>query len=277
MSGTVWLTMAEGKRYYWLKLKDDFFDSKRIKKLRRMAGGNTYTIIYLKMQLLAMKHDGIIKYTGLESTFAEELALDLDEEPDDVAVTLAYLTSVGLAETSDNISFFFPYAVENVGSEGASAQRVREFRQRQSLQCNAGVTPVKQIGNGEIESEKEIEKEIEKESESNTTLKPIPSEIKQAAQAVDRGRPKDAQEVAEFFFAEKLNGDPSAFFDHYSGVGWRVGGSPITDWKAIARSWSRKEKVYGTDKPTKAAQSMGGRASSVPMSLASFMEATANI
>ena len=56
--------MAEN-RYYWLKLQEDFFDSKRIKKLRRIAGGDTYTIIYLKMQLMAMKRDGILEYTGL--------------------------------------------------------------------------------------------------------------------------------------------------------------------------------------------------------------------
>ena len=37
--------MAEAKRYYWLRFRDDFFDSKRIKKLRRMAGGDTYVII----------------------------------------------------------------------------------------------------------------------------------------------------------------------------------------------------------------------------------------
>ena len=62
--------MAEGKRYYWLRLHHDFFDSKRIKKLRRMAGGDTYTIIYLKMQLLAMKTDGTLTWTGLEDDFA---------------------------------------------------------------------------------------------------------------------------------------------------------------------------------------------------------------
>ena len=42
-------------RYYWLKLKDDFFTSKRIKKLRNLAGGDTLTIIYLKMQLKSIK------------------------------------------------------------------------------------------------------------------------------------------------------------------------------------------------------------------------------
>lgn len=45
------------KRYYWLKLPDGFFRQKAIKKLRKIAGGDTYTIIYLKMLLVAMKQD----------------------------------------------------------------------------------------------------------------------------------------------------------------------------------------------------------------------------
>ena len=156
----------DNKRYYWLKLQDGFFTSKRIKKLRKLAGGDTYTIIYLKMQLLAMKTDGILRWTGLEDSFADELALDLDEDPDNVAVTMRYLLSCGLAETDDNTAFFLPYAVENTGSECSSAKRVREYRDRQALQSNVGVTPMKRLSNVEIEKELEIdlEKEIEKES-----------------------------------------------------------------------------------------------------------------
>lgn len=160
------------KRYYWLKLQDDFFSSKRIKKLRKLAGGDTYTIIYLKMQLLAMKQGGYLEYTGLESSFAEELALDLDEEPDNVSVTVHYLLSCGLLETSNDRDFFLPYAVINTGSESASAKRVREHRERKALQSNAPVTPMKQIGNGEIEIEKEIEKEIEIEIEEKEEKEP---------------------------------------------------------------------------------------------------------
>ena len=40
--------MAE-RRFYWLKLPEGFFRQKEIKKLRQIAGGDTYTIIYLKM------------------------------------------------------------------------------------------------------------------------------------------------------------------------------------------------------------------------------------
>lgn len=158
------------KRYYWLKLKDDFFGSKRIKKLRNMAGGDTYLIIYLKMQLLAMKTEGVLTWTGLEDDFAAELALDLDEKPSDVEMTLLYLLNTGLAETQDNRNFYFPYAVENTGSEGASAERQRRYIARKALLNDAlrspddsGVTRDSHFADGEKEIEKEIEKESEKE------------------------------------------------------------------------------------------------------------------
>ena len=156
------MDVSSGKRYFWLKLKEDFFGSKRIKKLRNMAGGDTYLIIYLKLQLKAMKTDGIIQFDHLEDNIMDELALDLDEKPDDVAATLIYLTHCGLAETSDQETFYFPYAVENVGSENSSAARVREYRKKQkALHCNTNETPVKRLCNGEIEKEIEIEKEQE--------------------------------------------------------------------------------------------------------------------
>ena len=73
------------KRYYWLKLPDGFFRQKAIKKLRKIAGGDTYTIIYLKMLLVAMKQDGRLYFEGVEATFYDELALDLDEEDGDIS------------------------------------------------------------------------------------------------------------------------------------------------------------------------------------------------
>lgn len=158
------------KKYYWLKLQDGFFDSKRIKKLRKLAGGDTYTIIYLKMQLVAMKKGGILEYTGLEKTFAEELALELDEEPENVAVTVNYLLSCGLLEASSKEEYFVPYAVMNTGSESSSTRRVREHRERKALQCNTDVTPVKQPCNTEIEIE--LEKETDTEIEEITSFLP---------------------------------------------------------------------------------------------------------
>lgn len=147
------------KRYYWLKLYDDFFSSLRIKKLRKLAGGDTYLAIYLKMQLLAMKSGGILKWSGLEDDFTSELALELDEEPENIKVTLAYLLSCGLAETDDSINYFFPFAVSNVGSESTVAQRVRDYRKKAKEEAlneaeNNAVTPLLHCN-----TEKEIEKD----------------------------------------------------------------------------------------------------------------------
>ena len=87
--------------------------------------------------------------------------MDLNESPDDVRVTLAYLLSCGLAETSDDVHFFLPYAVENTASEGAAAQRMRESRARRSVTGLNNVTPMLQNCYGELDKELEIEKEKE--------------------------------------------------------------------------------------------------------------------
>ncbi len=160
--------MAE-KRFYWLKFRSDFFDSKRIKKLRNMAGGDTYCIIYLKMQLKALKTDGVLEFTGIEDQFADELALDIDERPDDVRVTLMFLLQYGMCECSDNIHYFLPYVLENTGSEGESAQRWRDWKKRQNelkaLDTNEQQTERKRIANTEIDIDKETETETREEQE----------------------------------------------------------------------------------------------------------------
>lgn len=135
--------MAE-KRYYWLKLKEDYFTNPKIKKLRKIAGGDTFTIIYLKMQLLSISNSGVIEFEGIEPTFEEELALKLDEDLENVQLTLAYLKTQCLIETNNN-EYLLVDACKNIGSECDSAKRVRDFREKQKvLQCNEGVTPMLQ-------------------------------------------------------------------------------------------------------------------------------------
>lgn len=222
-------TTAE-KKYVWLKLKEDFFSSKRIKKLRKMAGGDTYTIIYLKMQLLSLKSDGVLSYTGLEDNFASELALDLDERPEDVQVVLMYLASCGLIETSDNVNFLLPYVVESTGKETDAAQRMREMRKRNN------VTPALR----ECYTEKEIEGDIDKEIDKDTPPK-----------SPSRGKrefvPPTLEEVAAYCRERDNNIDAEAFLDFYESKGWMIGKNHMKDWKAAVRTWekSRKEGTSG--------------------------------
>lgn len=151
-----------GKRYYWLKLPEDFFRQKPIKKLRKIAGGDTYTIIYLKMLLIAMKEDGKLYFEGVEDDFYEELSLELDEDSENVKVTVLFLIRQGLMELIDETEYRLTECEKMVGSESASAERVRRHRENKALQCNTTVTDVKRIGNVEKEIEKEKDIEIDK-------------------------------------------------------------------------------------------------------------------
>ena len=128
--------MAE-KRYWWLKLKEDFFQQKAMKKLRRMERGTVCTIVYLKMQLASLRNNGVLIFEHMDSDFTEELAYDLDESVEDVAATIDFLTQYGLLVPLSEAESYLPDAVKNIGSEGASAQRVRELREREK---SSGVT-----------------------------------------------------------------------------------------------------------------------------------------
>ena len=54
------------------------------------------------------------------------------------------------------------------------------------------------------------------------------------------------EEVNEFWRFEKLSGNPQQFFQYYESNGWRVGKSPMKDWKAAAVSWSVREKTFSS-------------------------------
>lgn len=122
--------MAENKKFYWLKLKEGFFGDKEIKKLRKIAGGDTYTIIYLKLMLLSLRENGRLYFEGIEETFYEELALEIDEDSDNVKFTLLYLQKTGLLEEISDVEAFLTQIPECVGSETDKAALMRKSRAR---------------------------------------------------------------------------------------------------------------------------------------------------
>ena len=145
--------MSKQKKYFWLKLKDDFFTDPKLKKLRRIAGGDTYTVIYLKMMLLSIKNGGLIEFQGIEKTLSDELSLILDEDEINVSATLIYLDKMCMIEAISEQSYLMQNVPELIGSESDSAERVRRLRANKALQCNSEVT--------ECNTEKEIELEKE--------------------------------------------------------------------------------------------------------------------
>lgn len=156
------------KKYVWLKLKEDFFKQKSIKKLRKMAGGAVYTLIYLKMQLASLKNEGKLYFEGIEDDFIAELSLDLDESEEDIQMTVLYLQKNNLIEFGElPDEYILPEVAGSIGSECSSAERVRKYREKKKmLQCNIQVTKVlPDVTNSNTEIEKDIEIDKEKDIE----------------------------------------------------------------------------------------------------------------
>ena len=147
--------VTENRRYYWLQLKDDFFNSKEMKLMRKLPGGEEITIIYLKMMLASLAEQGKLYFEGLTEDLAEELSLIIDEDPEAIRLTLMFLTKKKLLTTSDNYQFNLEQVPEMVGSETASTRRSRKHRETQkALQCNTTATK----GNGDIDIDIDIDK-----------------------------------------------------------------------------------------------------------------------
>ena len=153
----------KNKRYYWIQLAQDFFKSKEMKLLRKIAGGDTHTIIYLKMMLISLEDGGHIYYDGLADNLAEEIALVIDENVEDIKITLIFLESKGLLTRNSDRDYFLEQVPEMVGSETASTRRSRKHRELTALHCNTIATTC----NGDIDIEKDIDTEIEKDVDEN--------------------------------------------------------------------------------------------------------------
>lgn len=158
-----------------MKLKENFFQDKTIKKLRKIAGGDTYTVIYLKLMLLGLKDGGKLFFDGVENSFHEELALEIDEDSENVKFTLMFLEKTGLLEEINESELFLTRMPEMIGSETDKAELMRRKRAQNRVQSGNNVTgalPGVTLCYTEIEKEKD--KEIEREKEETAAELPAP-------------------------------------------------------------------------------------------------------
>jgi len=158
------------KRYYWLKLEEQYFDSKIQKAIKRNTNNNDILICYLKIQLKYLKTDGFIEYQGICDDLYEEIALDIDEDVDLIKQTISILIKYKAVEQEGN-NLYLIEMQERIGSKTDSALRVAKHREKiKMLQCNIDVTkcnPIKR--REEIEKDKREDKRVEVEKTTTTT------------------------------------------------------------------------------------------------------------
>lgn len=125
----------DGKRFYWLKLKEDFFEDEAMEWLEEQENGSAYALFYLKLCLKALKNDGVlIRHVGdiLIPYDVAKLAEFTRTNKDTVIVALELLKKIGLVEIRDDGSIFMAKLGLMVGSsaDNDNAERQRRYRAR---------------------------------------------------------------------------------------------------------------------------------------------------
>lgn len=128
------------KRYYWIKLKEDFFDDDAINWLEEQPKGKAYALFYLKLCLKSIKTNGIlIRTVGtmLVPYDMKKLSEITKTDFDTVVVAMELLKTIGLVEILENGEIFLPRLPEMVGSETDKAVLMRIKREQEKIASNA--------------------------------------------------------------------------------------------------------------------------------------------
>lgn len=242
--------MAE-KKYYWIKLKRDFFKRHDIKIVEAMTNGKDYILFYLKLLLESIDHEGELRFNDTIPYNEQMLSVITGTNVDIVKAAMKTFISLGMIEMFDDGTIFMTESEKMIGSESASAHRMRESRKRLKELHNNTVpshcdTSVRNCYT-EIEKEKDTEQEIEQDQERVGAPQAEPSlppglKPKKSARFI----PPTLEEVRAFIAEINSPVDAEVFIDYYTSNGWKVGKTAMKDWRSTVRNWTRREKGNST-------------------------------
>lgn len=226
--------MSDNKKYYYLRLKDNFFDSDELKILESMKDGYLYSNILLKLYLRSLKNDGKLVVNDRIPYNAEMLASVTGHQIGTIKQALSIFKDLGLIDVLENGAIYMLDIQNFIGRGSSEADRKREYRQRIETDRTNVQTKVREISEKsppeiELELKKEIKIEKEIDSSASTTTKR------------KRFEKPTLSEIEQYCIERKNNVNAEQFFDYYESNGWKVGKNSMKDWKAAVRTWERSE------------------------------------
>ena len=218
--------MADNKKYYYLKLKDNFYDSEQLIILQNMQDGYLYSDILMKLYLRSLKSDGKLMFNNMIPYTPQVLAQVVRHQVGTVEKALDIFQQLGLIEILDNGAIYMMDIQNFIGKSSTEADRIRNFRKQIAIE-NKDFVQMYNKSTPEIELEIEKEKELEIDKKENIKrkkfTKPTLDEIKD-------------------YCLERNNGiNAEAFYDFYESKDWYVGKNKMKDWKACVRTWEKRE------------------------------------
>ena len=153
----------DNKKYYYLKLKENFFESDSMVLLENMKDGYLYSNILLKLYLRSLKDGGRLMLNGAIPYNSQMLASVTRHQVGTLEKALDIFKDLGLIEILDSGAIYMMDIQNFIGKSSTEADRQREYYNRIERDKTHKVSCKKSNRNSTPEIEKEIELEIEKE------------------------------------------------------------------------------------------------------------------
>jgi predicted phage replisome organizer len=214
--------MSENKKYYYMKLKDNFFDSEEMKILESMPSGIEYQNLYLKMCLLSLKSNGALLFKDVMPYDMQMLSTVTRIKIDVVKNAIELFQKIGLVSIVDSETIYMSDIQSLVGRSSTEADRIANYRERtKSVQMYENSTP-------EIELDIRVRDRVKER------------DIGHKAQTHRFSKPTLIQ-VQEYCTERNNTVNPQRFIDFYESKGWLVGKTKMKDWKAAIRNWESND------------------------------------
>lgn len=160
----------DATKFYWLQLREDFFDEDAIDWLEEQPNGKEYSLFYLKLCLKSLRTNGVlIRRVGNMLVPYDHVKLGelTKTSSDTVMVAMQLLIKIGLVKTLENGELYITQVENMIGSQSKSAFKKQQQRlhSKSKLLLEGGQEGDNCPPKIDIEKEKELERELEQEQE----------------------------------------------------------------------------------------------------------------
>ncbi|WP_413538990.1 phage replisome organizer N-terminal domain-containing protein [Enterococcus malodoratus] len=164
--------MADNKKYYYLKLKDNFFDSDEMIVLESMPDGYIYSNILLKLYLRSLKTDGRLMFNDRIPFNSTMLSQVTRHSVGNVEKAIRVFSDLGVIEVMDNGAIYMTDIQNFIGKSSTEADRIREYRAK--IDKEKSSVQMLQQTNDKSTPELELEKDIDIKKDKETRKKSKP-------------------------------------------------------------------------------------------------------
>lgn len=226
----------------WIKIVTDIFDDEKILLIESLPESDSIIVIWFKLLCLAGKQNnsGVFLINGHIPYTDEMFATIFRRNLNTVRLALATFEKYGMIEIiNDTVTIPNWSKHQSLDQIERKREYMREYMRKQREDQRMLVEGSKT--NGKTNSKANVSR-ADKNREDKNREEEIREEDKPKRKRFTPPTPEEVAAYAKEKGYTPAQLDPERFVDYYESKGWRVGNSPMKDWRAAARNWAARTK-----------------------------------